>query len=273
MAVTRSLPRRDLGLDDRRRRLLSAGLTIGILVGVVLGNAKVWPSVLDEIGADYGFFVGAARNWLATGSFYLPHQLAGPYVAQTAVDILYPPPALLLFIPFIWLPPPLWWCLPLGVIAAVVLLERPRYWFWPLLAVLLWLPRDESIVIWGNTAMWVAAFVALAVRLAWPSVLIAFKPTFLPFLFVGSRRRSWLLAAIVVGLSQLAVLPLWVDYVTAMRNNIGSWPGPFYSVPDYAFVSIPLIARLASSRRGFPSIPKAPRSSRTWNGGKSSLVG
>ena len=55
------------------------------------------------------------RNWVDTGEFYLPHQLAGPYQVQTLVDVLYPPIALYLFVPFLVLPAVLWWAIPMSV--------------------------------------------------------------------------------------------------------------------------------------------------------------
>ena len=228
----------------RRRRALAAALTAGIVIGIVGSNLMILPEVRNQWGEDYRFFVRAADHWLTTGQFYLPHQLAGPYVATTAIDVLYPPVALALFVPFVYLPAPLWWLIPLSIIAWSIVRQRPAYWTWPLIALLAWLPRDESIVIWGNTSMWIAAFVALAVRFRWVSVLVLIKPTFAPFAVIGIRSRAWWLALVVVGVLSLLGLNLWFDYLTAMRNNVSSWPGPLYSVPDFLFVSIPLVAWL-----------------------------
>ena len=35
---------------------------------------------------------------------------------------------------FLWLPAILWWAIPLGIIAGVVVYHRPSIWVWPLLA-------------------------------------------------------------------------------------------------------------------------------------------
>jgi hypothetical protein len=44
------------------------------------------------------------------------------------------------------------------------------------------------------------------------------------------------------------MLPLWFDYLAAMRNNVGEWPPGFlYSLPDYILVSIPVVAWIARS--------------------------
>lgn len=206
-------------------------------------NALIAGEVHNQLGEDYQYFVDAAARWQATGSFYWPHQLAGPYQATSGIDVVYPPPALALFLPFTWLPAPLWWIIPLGIIAASVAAWRPAWWTWPVLALLVWFPRSESIVIWGNTAMWVAAAVALGLRWAGPAVLVLLKPTFLPFALIGANRRRWWIALALLGLAQLPFVWLWLDFVTAMRNNVGPWPPGFlYSLPDFAFVSIPVIA-------------------------------
>ena len=117
-------------------------------------------------GADYDFFRSVADRWLATGAFYRPHQLAGPYEAAINVDTLYPPIALALFLPFAWLPAVLWWAIPLSIIAWSVR-SRPAIWVWPFLAVMIWWPRTQSIIVWGNTGMWIAAFLALSTPIRW----------------------------------------------------------------------------------------------------------
>jgi hypothetical protein len=48
-----------------------------------------------------------------------------------------------------------------------------------------------------------------------------------------------------------------LDYVAALRNNVGSFPGLDYSVQDIPFIAIPLIAWLARTRPVPPS-PAGP---------------
>ena len=44
-------------------------------------------------------------------------------------------------------------------------------------------------------------------------------------------------------LASLVMLPLWFDYLAAMRNNVGEWPpGLVYSLPDYLLVMVPVVA-------------------------------
>jgi hypothetical protein len=53
------------------------------------------------------------------------------------------------------------------------------------------------------------------------------------------------------------------DYITAMRNNVGSFPGLDYSVQDIPFIAIPLVAWLARSLRTIESPRSVGQSLRT----------
>ena len=159
-------------------RPIAAAITIGVAIGILASTVQLLPGILDQWGEDYRFFVGAADRWVNTGNFYMPHQLAGPYEARTAVDVLYPPIALYLFVPFVYVPPVLWWLIPLGIVTWHVVTCRPAWWIWPVIAIAIWLPRTQSMIIWGNTGIWIAAFVALGVRWAGPAALVVIKPTF-----------------------------------------------------------------------------------------------
>jgi hypothetical protein len=205
-----------------------------------------WPLVVAAWGADLEFFLMVANRWLTTGEFYAAHQLAGPYEAAINVDTLYPPAALFLFIPFVWLPSALWWAIPLGTIGYFVLRCRPVVWVWPFIALMIWWPRTQSIIVWGNTGMWIAAFLALAFRYRWPGALILIKPSLAPFALVGIKSRGWWVVATAFAAVSLPMLP---DYIAALRNNVGSFPGLDYSVQDIPFIAIPLVAWLARSAR------------------------
>ena len=222
-------------------------VSVGFVVAIVATNVAVWPQVVAQWGSDYGFYQGVASRWWETGQFYLTHQLTGPYEATSGIDTLYPPFALGLFAPFVWLPAVLWWTIPLGILAWHVVTSRPAWWAWPLIAGILWLPRSESIVIWGNTGMWVAAFVALGLRFRWPAVLALVKPTFAPLALIGSRHWSWWLA---LGVLALVSLPMAADYLTALRNDTGGYFTPLYSLADYPFVLIGVVATASSSFGG-----------------------
>jgi hypothetical protein len=246
---------------------IAVAVTVGALFGVMASNLAYLSEVLNQWGEDYQFFADVGRRWLETGAFYNAHQLAGPYEARTAVDVLYPPVALYLFVPFAVLPAFLWWVIPLGILVWHVVSSRPAWWAWPVIALIILAPRSQSIIIWGNTGMWMTAFIALGLRYAWASPLVLLKPTFVPFALIGVRNRAWWLGMAVFIVASLAMLPLWFDYVSAMRNNSGNWPPGFvYSLPDYLLAMLPIVAWWSGAERParFPRIgPRgAPSSSR-----------
>ncbi len=89
---------------------------------------------------------------------------------------------------------------------------------WPILALIVLFPKTPGQILFGNTDMWVAAAIAGGVRWAWPSVLVTFKPSLAFFALIGIRSRSWWIAAGVLALASLPLLPLWLDYPTAMTQ-------------------------------------------------------
>jgi hypothetical protein len=242
-----------LRVGDRALVRLAPLISVAVIIASTCVTLRAivtdWPKIIAFWGADHGFYVGVARRWLDTGQFYLSHQLTGPYEAMTAVDTLYPPIALYLFLPFVWLPAFLWWAIPLLVVGWHVIDTRPTLWGWALLSVMMWWPRTEAIVVFGNTALWLAAFVALGLRCGWPVLAVMAKPTFAPFALIGIRRRSWWLGAMLVGGLSIASFPMWLDFIAAIRNNVGPWPGWWYSLPDYIFVAIPVVAWAARTPR------------------------
>jgi hypothetical protein len=209
--------------------------------------------VIDDqhaVGADLGYYQFVAQRWLDTGVYYTARQLDGPYQVQTLVDNLYPPHALYLFLPFLVIPALVWWIVPLGVIAYVTWWCRPAIWAWPILALILAFPKTPNQIIYGNTDMWIAAFIAGGVRWAWPSVLISIKPSLAPFALIGIRSRRWWIAAAVLAVVSLPLISLWLLYPTVMRNSTAEW---FYSFGNLPFFVLPVVAWLVSTRRG--SVP------------------
>jgi hypothetical protein len=221
--------------------LSSTGVFLVLALASVGELVSHWSAFTVSIGEDFRFFVGAAQRFVDGQGFYRAHQLAGPYTMTIAVDTFYPPTALFLFVPFLVLPAVLWWAIPLGIIGYTVWRWRPAMWTWPVVAFALWWPRDMSMVIWGNTGMWIAALVAAGLMWGWAGPLVLFKPTFAPFALAGVPRRAWWAGVGLALVAWAVTLPLWPDYVTAMMNGSGLSPIP-YTLPDLPLIFLPVVA-------------------------------
>ena len=188
--------------------------------------------------ADLGGYLEGARRFLATGSPYLPPQIAGPWTLG-AHSFIHPPTALPLFLAFLVLPWPLWWAIPLALTIAVVWQLRPAPWSWPLLAACVLWPRSLGSLAAGNSDMWAMALVAVAVRWGPGPLLAALKPTFAPLALVGIRTRAWWIAALACAALGLLTLPLWFEYLAVVRN--AGLPLT-YSLLNVPLLAIPLVA-------------------------------
>lgn len=230
------------------RRILWAGISLIVLAVAAWEAVLLWGIIGDQdaIGVDPVFYQDMGRRWLETGTFYTERQLSGPYETTTLVDNLYPPIALYLFVPFVFLPIILWWIIPLAIVGFVVWYLRPVAWSWPILALVIALPKTISATIYGNSDLWVAAAVAGGVVLGWPAVLAVFKPSLIYLAVIGINRISWwFMAAILVVLS-LPLLPLWVQFPTVILNSTS---GALYSIGNLPFMCLPLLAWLFSRDR------------------------
>ena len=203
---------------------LVAVLLVQLIVAVMLqGLIPTWA------GHDFTLYRDAASRWLATGEFYSAYQLAGPYPV-VADEILYPPVALVLFVPFVYLPEVLWIAVPLAIIAWSVWSSKPSPLGWTVILFLVTFPQWRpvsyavDIAVNGNPVLWVAAFVALASRypVFGPFTLLKPTPAVVPFALVGIRHRSWWIGLAVFAGLCLAFLPMWGQYVTVLTNARGA---------------------------------------------------
>ncbi len=201
----------------------------------------------DNIGVDYILYRDAAARWVQGAGFYLPHQLAGPYVIAHG-DVLYPPPILVLLLPFLVLPAVLWWAIPLGITLAMVLAYRPSGPAWLAIAVCLWFPITGVKILHGNPGLWFMAAIALGTRWAWPSALVLLKPTVAPFALIGIRRRGWWLGLAGLAAVSMLFLPMWPDYITDLRNS-QTEGGILYNLNEYPMLAIPAFAWLGRRRQ------------------------
>lgn len=213
-------------------------VTVLLLLAALAEALYVVPPALSRLhvtwGMDFRLYVEHATRWVAGEGFYLPSQLAGPYVIEDVKGAAYPPVILYLLVPFVaGLPWLVWWVVPLVIIAAAIIASRPAPWQWLILVAILVYPRTWTVIVLGNPAMWALAALAAGMVWKWPAVGVLLKLTYAPLAFVGIRDRRWWLA---LGIGLLLALPfglMWVDFLSALRfaqtsrgleYTIGEWP-------------------------------------------------
>ncbi len=231
----------------RHLPLLVAAVITGFAVAefdVLLVKAVAQDST---VGVDLHYYLGYTNQWLAGDGFYAARQLDGPYGLQPG-DSLYPPFAILLFLPFEVLPEFLWWALPLCVLAYVVWRLHPAPWTLPVFALIALWPRTLELLVYGNPTMWVAAFAAAGIVWAWPSPLVWIKPTLAPFALIGIGRRRWWVATALVAVAAVPFGSLWLDYVHAI-GDVQDTGGALYSAKELPFMAVSIVAWLGSRDR------------------------
>jgi hypothetical protein len=238
-------------IDLRRVALLT--LTGLLLVLFAFELVDVWRLFAGrgQIGWDWDFYASLGRRWLDTGVMYGDRQLTGaPYHVEINVDNLYPPTAILWFVPFAVLPAVvsaiLWWGLPIAAIVAAVIRFRPALWAYPLMALCLAWPRSVGALVVGNSDLWSAGFVAGGLLWGWPGALGILKPSLAPFAFVGAdgpTRRAWLVSVAALGLASLALWSYWPQYLTAATHWDLPWYRALASVPLLLLPIVALVAR------------------------------
>lgn len=240
----------------RLARPFQVALTIALLGFAAFEIAWLWRFLDDNqsLGVDHAYYVRVAQRWLDTGVWYTERQLAGPYQTQTLVDNLYPPHALYLFLPFIWIPYPAWWLIPFALVGYALWRLRPHAWSWPILALIVALPKTPAAILYGNSDLWMLAFTTAGVLWAWPAVFATFKPSLGFFALVGMHRRSWWLAGVLLAIATLPQLPLWLQWPTVVANSSATLE---YSISMVPFVAFPIVVRLAASTRPPVSFPPA----------------
>lgn len=236
---------------------VAAVLSVAVFAVPVLFVLVVPHPLEQPLGVDFALYRDVTARWLAGGPFYEPYQIAGPYEIR-AGDVLYPPVALWLFVPFGALTGAPWsaiaaiafWAVPLGITAATVLALRPQPIVWPLIALCLANPTTLLKIWTGNPVMWSMAAMALAVagssRFAVPFVLL--KPSLVPFALFGVRRRSWWLGAASVLALSVPFGSLWGDWLASVLNSRGG--GLLYSALEIPMLLLPLAAWLGRTRGG-----------------------
>ena len=237
------LRRRLPGASFRRLAYGLSAVVIGIIVIEWIRWIAQHQDVLaQEIGIDYRIYTDAAARWLAGGSFYPTYQLAGPYDLVPPA-VLYPPTIMPLLLPFLVLPALLWWLIPISLTVVCLVRLRPAPWSWPL--ILGGLAFGQATLIHGTPTLWILAAVAVATQRGGAGALVLVKPSVAPFALIGIQSRSWwMVAAALTGMG-LLMLPMWLDWLTVLRNATGPHATLLYSLQDVPILAIPVWARLA----------------------------
>lgn len=230
-----------------------------VIVGIITVQKLAYAVAYLDPGIDYETVMRGARGWLSGDGFYPADQLTGAWVYHQGEPaflppILYPPDALLLFVPFTYLPAFLWWAVPIGFTSWALVQLQPHPAAWLGIILLLGLPESREPIFWGNPVIWAVAAEAGGFLYGWPGVLVLIKPTLAPFALAGAPSRSWLIALGALVLVNLALLPMWFQWVTVIQ---GSSLSADYSFSQYPLMAIPLVAWLAGDRR-------RRRSGRAW---------
>lgn len=233
--------------------MVVAGVLLIVLAYEVYRAFQPQSTVSLGLGHDYQTYMTAVRSWLGGGPFYPAFELAGPYVVADH-EVLYPPIILPLLALFSLLPAFLWWAIPTAILAGVVYHWRPNANGVVGIMACLAVPQGSGttavfdVYANGNPGIWIVAFIAMATVWGWPGVLVALKPTLAPFMLVGVRHRSWWLAAGLLAIISLVMLPLWFEYLRVLLNARGPLDSPLYSLPDVPLMLIPIIAWLTAGR-------------------------
>ncbi len=228
--------------DGRRFRLARFAAFMITVVLLVLAAAEIWlvtdgirHGVTTAVGIDVNQYLAHTQRWLHGGSWYLPAQLAGPYVVESIEGNVYPPTLLYRTVPFaLGLPMVLWYAVPMAIVALTYWRYPPAWWAWPILGAVLVYPRTYTVIVLGNPALWAIALAVAGVRWGWPAWGATLKLTFAPLALVGLRsRRAWLVAGVATIALALPFGALWTDYLRVLLNTqsnrgvvyvLGEWP-------------------------------------------------
>lgn len=201
---------------------------------------------------DYTLYITATEGWLADGRFYPAWQTGGPWQLEWGA-ILYPPVALLLFVPFTVIDPTvsaaLWLTVPLAITAMVIASWRPTAVGWTVILALLSI-HPLSFLDWvaGTPTTWFVALIALASRWPWLSSAMIVKPTLAPFALIGLTDRRWWMVASILAAVSLALGPLTLQWLEMLVQVRGSDATVFYSLANVPMLFVPIAARIWTGR-------------------------
>lgn len=234
------------GSSSRWAKPLALGLTVTLLAWAVVVFAFVFDGVAsrDEVGYDPRLFAQFGARFVATGEAYYPIQLGEPYRAEGTVNI-YPPLALYLFVPFAYLPLALWWAIPLGVLGWHLWSCRPRFWTWPVMALILGLVPTASALVYGSSTLWSVAMICIGLRYPAAMALLAFKPVDAAVAVLVVRRRAFWVGLALVAVAALPFGRLWIEWWSAITNIEGGTP--LRNITGLPLLLLPLVVWVGRS--------------------------
>jgi hypothetical protein len=237
---------------DRRlagRSPLADGIGIGFVLAVALSYLHgFWFAAPGYVGHDLALYQHEVNAWLSGTPMYPAFEVRGPFPIVDGV-ILYPPITIALFALTFWLPLPLWWLIPIAIVATVIYRLHPgRRWLLAI-AVCLVYPMSVGLVVSGNPDLWLAAALAVAVYWHPAAAFVLLKPSVFPFALIGWRRREWWAIAGAFAAGSLLLLPQTLDWLAVVRNGQGGLrSGLVYSYQDVPLLIVPLLAWAGSAR-------------------------
>jgi hypothetical protein len=225
-----------------------APLAVGMIGAavIILSWSLLGPFGTTYLDWDRAHYMAATSRWLDMGTPYLAQDVAASFDYQPDT-FLHPPIALVLFLPFRWLPAISWYVTPIAIVAVLVSRWRPARWSWPILTAFVAWPRTSGMLIVGNTDLWVAAFVALGLQWGWGWALIALKPSFAPLALLGVRRPGFWLGVALLSVVSLPFGRLWLDWFSVVVHAPG---GLLYSILGLPLVLLPAVAYAGRTRGG-----------------------
>jgi hypothetical protein len=226
----------------------------------VIGDTfSAWPAHLDVIGIDGRLYYRAACTWVAGGDPWTAYTTTNTWPPSGQYIHFFftgPPPTVLAFVPFAWIPEPLFvvcW-LDTTIVAAVYTLRRlhlPIWW-------LLFPPLAQGILV-ANPHV-----VCLALLLSSSNVLRALAAPMKAYAvipLVGERRwRALGVLAVASAISLVLFWPMWSTYLREY-GEVNEWLlGATHWNPDRtlyaaAAVAIGLLAIIDRRAAGWLAVP------------------
>ena len=230
---------------------------------VIGDNFGQWPYHLDVVGTDGRLYYRAAQVWLAGGDPWTAYVTQNAFpLSGTWVHFLFtgPPPTVLAFVPFAWIPEPVFVIAWLGATLAAALytlrrLHLPVWW-------ILFPPLAQGIFV-ANPHI-----VCLALLLSgskWLQALAVPMKAYAIFPMVGERQWR-AIAILVVGVAATVILfwPLWMQYAADYAQTqdwiVGATHGGFSAARDprlfvLAAACIGLLALIDRRSAGWLAVP------------------